>query len=198
MPNEHPTYFQLIKQLPPAECSHMERVAEYAKVTAIEMNFKEKEAFIFFEACRVHDIGKVQIPRYLLNKEGKLSSEEFDILKTHPLIGAMILQNIQNEYEWAPLAFKVALTHHEKYDGTGYPFGLCGNQIPLEGQICAVADVYDALCSKRPYKDPWTHEQAINYIIDQKGRHFSPIVVDHFLYAFDNTLIGREVTHGTG
>ncbi|CAN7767516.1 hypothetical protein LJR153_007324 [Paenibacillus sp. LjRoot153] len=96
------------------------------------------------------------------------------------------------------MAYKFALTHHEKFDGTEYPFGLSGNQIPLEGQICAVADVYDALCSKRPYKEPWTHEHAITYIVDQKSRHFSPIVVEHFLYAIEKRLSKREVTHGTG
>jgi putative two-component system response regulator len=128
--NEQEPYLQLMKQLPPSECFHMDRVAEYARMTAIQMNFAKKDVHKLYETCRVHDIGKVQMPSYLLSKEGKLTPEEFDILKLHPLTGAKILQNTLETYEWGKLAFKVALTHHEKFDGTGYPFGLRENQIP--------------------------------------------------------------------
>jgi putative two-component system response regulator len=142
-------------------------------------------AFIdnIYHAAPLHDIGKVGIPDKILLKPGKLTHEEFDIMKTHTTIGAATLEQVQARYPGnAFVNMGIALTrsHHEKWDGTGYPDGLAGKEIPLSGRIMALADVYDALRSNRPYKEAFSHEKSVGIILSGKGSHFDPAVVDAF------------------
>jgi len=134
----------------------------------------------------MHDIGKVGIPDHILLKPGRLDERELSIMRTHPLIGARILEGSE-----APLlqaAHAIALSHHEKFDGSGYPHGLKGEQIPLHGRIVAVADVFDALTSPRPYKAAWELDRAITWLRDGAGGHFDPACVDAFLKDTDAVL----------
>ncbi|ACS80889.1 HD-GYP domain-containing protein [Maridesulfovibrio salexigens] len=139
-------------------------------------------------ASILHDIGKTSVPVEILSKQGKLTDEEFKIVREHTTVAGTVL-NLGNEIfinefgkdSYLALAADVALYHHEKWDGTGYPLGLCGEEIPLSARIVAIADVYDALRSKRPYKAPWSHEKAMELIKSESGKHFDPVVVDAFL-----------------
>jgi putative two-component system response regulator len=130
-------------------------------------------------AGRLHDIGKVAVPDSILLKPGPLTPEEFDVMKTHTTIGAEILSGSASPL--IQLAAEVALNHHERWDGTGYPAGRVGNDIPLSGRIVTVADVYDALTSHRTYKHAWTPLEAIQYIVDARGAQFEPRLVDAFV-----------------
>lgn len=136
-------------------------------------------------ASILHDVGKVAIPDRILQKPGKLDPEEWEVMAAHAEKGHTILQNAaamtEEETTYLSLGAQVAGTHHEKYDGNGYPGGLSGEDIPLAGRIVAVADVYDALRSERPYKKPWPKEEAIDLIKREAGRHFDPVVVEAFL-----------------
>ncbi len=132
----------------------------------------------------LHDIGKVGIPDAILLKPDRLTDDEYEIMKEHTKLGAEILAvdgQGSNVGGFLKIAEEIALCHHEKWDGTGYPRGLKGEDIPLPGCIMALADVYDALISKRYYKPPFSHEKAMGIIKDGKGTHFHPDVVDAFL-----------------
>jgi len=136
-----------------------------------------------FRAAPLHDIGKVGIPDCILLKPGKLTPEEFEIMKTHSIIGASTLQTVQSRCPnsiLVSMGIAIARSHHEKWDGSGYPDGLAGDNIPPSARIMALADVYDALRSKRPYKPPFTHEKSLEIIQGGAGRHFDPAVVDAF------------------
>lgn len=136
-----------------------------------------------FHAAPLHDIGKVGIADNILLKPGKLTPEEFEIMKTHAMIGATTLLTVSNRYPkntFVNMGIAIARAHHEKWDGSGYPDGLAGEEIPLAGRIMALADVYDALRSKRPYKEPFTHEKSCAIILEGKGRHFDPAVIEAF------------------
>lgn len=124
----------------------------------------------------MHDIGKIGIADSILQKPGKLTDEEFDTMRNHPQIGADIIGEVDSEL--LRLAKSVALTHHEKWDGSGYPNKLKGEDIPLEGRIVALADVFDALTSKRPYKDAWTVDKTMALIRSESGKHFEPKLVE--------------------
>lgn len=145
-----------------------------------------------FHASALHDIGKVAIPDKILLKPGKLTSDEFTIIKTHTLHGAATLQSVHDQYpqnSFIKMGIQIARSHHEKWDGTGYPDGLIGNAIPLSAQIMALADVYDALRSKRCYKEAFAHKQSRDIIIEGRGKHFAPAIVDAFVKLepeFDN------------
>ena len=130
-------------------------------------------------AAPMHDIGKIGVPDHVLLKPGKLNEEELAIMREHPQMGAKILDNSSSAL--IKLAHSVALYHHEKWDGSGYPFGLKGESIPMEARIIAVADVFDALLNKRPYKDAWPVEKAVSEIQSQSGKHFDPLVVEALL-----------------
>ena len=152
----------------------------------------------FFQpAAQLHDVGKIGIPDRILNKPGKLNDEEFEIMKTHVAIGVDAIERIMEEtHEHAFLnhALLITGTHHEKWDGTGYPVGLRGLNIPIEGRLMAIADVYDALISIRPYKKAFTHEDACKIIEDSAGVQFDPILIDiftHVKYKFEE--IAREI-----
>jgi putative two-component system response regulator len=145
----------------------------------------------------MHDVGKIGIPDSILMKPGKLTEKEFEIMKTHTTIGAKILTN--SKAEILNLAEKVALSHHEKWNGKGYPQGLSGDKIPLLGRIIGLADTFDALTSRRPYKDPYSVEMALDIIKKEREEHFDPDVVDVFMENLDEILkIKKEVDYAEG
>ena len=158
---------------------HLLRMSNYSRLIAAQLGLPEDEQELILQAAPMHDIGKVGTPDYILLKTGRLTTEEFEIMKQHPVTGYQILRD--SESPLLQCAATVALTHHEKFDGSGYPNGLAGDAIPLHGRIIAVADVFDALTSPRPYKKAWTHEQAVDFLIKNSGNHFDPVCVDAFL-----------------
>ena len=159
---------------------HTIRVGDLSADVALELGQPEEWAQQLRLAGRLHDIGKVAVPDSILLKPGPLTSEEFDVMKTHTTIGAEILSGSSSPL--IQLAAEVALNHHERWDGTGYPAGLAGEQIPVSGRIVTVADVYDALTSHRTYKHAWTPLEAIEYIVGARGAQFEPRVVDAFVH----------------
>ena len=140
-------------------------------------------------SAQLHDVGKIAIDDAILRKPGKLTNEEFDTMKKHTILGGEIIKDIQKkagEQEFLDYAFIFAVYHHEKWDGSGYPYGKMSKDIPLPARLMAIIDVYDALISERPYKKPFTHEEAINIIKEGKGIHFDPLLTDIFLPVSDN------------
>ncbi|MCT7910198.1 PAS domain S-box protein [Arcobacter lacus] len=165
---------------------HIERVAKYTELIALELGLEPKEAKMLKLASPMHDIGKIAIPDYILNKPAKLTHEEFEIVKTHTIKGYEMLN--LSERPLLKTAAIIALTHHEKYDGTGYPKGLKGEEIPLYGRITAIADVFDALAHERCYKKAWRVDKIVEYIKEERGKHFDPKLVDLFFENFDKIL----------
>jgi putative two-component system response regulator len=155
---------------------HVMRMSHYAQVIALAYGFSEQKAEDLLHAAPMHDIGKIGIADSILLKPGKLTTEEYQEMQKHPLIGAEIIGDCESDL--LKMAKAVALYHHEKWDGTGYPFGLSGEQIPVEARIVALSDVFDALTSARPYKQAWSIEQTLQHIRAQKGLHFEPVLVD--------------------
>lgn len=158
-------------------CEHLRMKPEYKELLTDDY-IKE-----VFETAPLHDIGKVGIPDSILLKPSKLSDDEYEVMKQHVEIGANALK-IEMKTEQIPSFVKIAMEcicgHHEKFDGSGYPHGLKGTKIPLPGRLMAIADVYDALISKRVYKEAFSHEIALNYILENSGKHFDPDIVDAF------------------
>lgn len=172
--------------------AHLERIREYSKVLAEELARKPEYAGYItddyiddiYNSSILHDIGKVGIPDSILMKPGKLNPEEFEAVKRHSALGGEALKEVESKIEgqsFLTLGKEIAYYHHEKWDGTGYPRGLKGEQIPLSARIVALADVYDALTSKRVYKEAFSHEEAKQIIVESRGTHFAPDVVDAFL-----------------
>lgn len=158
---------------------HTSRMSQYANYVASAVGLNPAECEIISTACSLHDVGKIGIPDSILQKPGKLTPEEWEIMKTHTTIGSELLSGSQSKF--LKLGEKIALTHHEKWDGSGYPNGLKGEAIPLEGRICGLCDVFDALTSKRPYKEAWPVDKALEEIRKESGAHFDPHIVDCFL-----------------
>jgi response regulator RpfG family c-di-GMP phosphodiesterase len=158
--------------------NHVRRVSEYSKLIALKLGVKESTADLLKMASPMHDIGKVGIPDEILKKPGKLTSEEFEIMKTHAVLGYEML-NVSSRPLLKAAAI-VAHEHHEKYDGTGYPRGLKGKDIHVFGRITAIADVFDALGSDRCYKKAWNDEDIFELIRKNSGTHFDPEIVDIF------------------
>jgi putative two-component system response regulator len=165
---------------------HIVRMSQYSKVLALGIGMSENQAELLHQAAPMHDVGKIGIPDAILLKPGKLSEQEFEHMKEHALIGAKILANSSSPL--LQLAHTLAIEHHEKWDGTGYPYGLKGDEISIEGRIVAVADVFDALTSKRPYKDAWSVEKAVAHMKDQAGSHFDPAIIDLLVDKLDEIL----------
>ena len=165
---------------------HIVRMSQYSKVLALGIGMSENQAELLHQAAPMHDVGKIGIPDAILLKPGKLSVTEFEHMKEHALIGAKILANSSSPL--LQLAHTLAIEHHEKWDGTGYPYGLQGDEISIEGRIVAVADVFDALTSKRPYKDAWSVEKAVAHMKDQAGSHFDPAIIDLLVNKLDEIL----------
>jgi len=157
---------------------HVIRMSHFARILGIAAGMTENEADDLLHAAPMHDVGKIGIPDRILQKPGPLDAEEWKIMQSHVTIGAEIIG--EHAGGMLALARSIALTHHERYDGSGYPHGLAGEQIPLVGRITAIADVFDALTSERPYKKAWSEQEAIDFLHQQKGRHFDPLLVDLF------------------
>jgi len=162
--------------------AHIKRVGHYCRLLAGELGWGEQEQEAIFYASPMHDIGKVCIPSDILLKPGPLTPEEFALARTHTSAGARILQGSSSA--WLQMAETIALTHHERHDGGGYPRGLAGEEIPTAGMIMSIADQYEALRSERPYKPPRPHEEAVAVITRGDGRtmpsHFHPLVLQAF------------------
>ena len=163
----------------PETNAHTQRVAHYCKLLANACGLDEKLQDIIFYASPFHDIGKIGIADRILLKPAKLDEDEYEIMKKHSQIGYEILKGSKSKYLKA--GGVIAYNHHEKYDGTGYPNGLKGENIPIFGRITAIADVFDALTSKRPYKKAWSIDEAFNLLLEEKGKHFDPVLVDLFI-----------------
>lgn len=159
--------------------NHVKRVAEYSKLLALKLGMPKEEAEIIRLASPMHDVGKLGITDLILNKPGRLSDEEFNIIKTHGVLGYEILKNSNRRI--MKTGAIIALHHHEKYNGSGYPQGLKGNEIHIYGRITAVADVFDALGSDRVYKKAWPLDEILAYFKKERGQHFDPVLVDLFL-----------------
>jgi putative two-component system response regulator len=140
---------------------------------------------LLFRSAPLHDIGKVGIPDRILLKPGKLDPQEFEIMKTHTTLGSDAIERakarIGRPIAFLQMAGEIALSHQEKWDGTGYPQGLVGEAIPISARLMAVADVYDALISRRVYKDAFSHQRSVEIIVEGRGCHFDPDIVDAFL-----------------
>ncbi|WP_198155991.1 HD-GYP domain-containing protein [Herbaspirillum autotrophicum] len=158
---------------------HLERMSHYARVIAAAMDTSLEFQYALFHAAPMHDIGKLGIPDHILLKRGRLTDAEMAIMRTHPDVGYRILSG--NQGMFIQLAAEIALTHHEKFDGSGYPSGLRGEAIPLAARIVAVADVFDALTSSRPYKIGWEFDHAVKFMIANANTHFDPACIDAFL-----------------
>lgn len=159
--------------------NHTRRLGAYAGLLAEQLGLDATTCNLLRLASPMHDIGKVGIPDQILLKPGKLTSDEFEVIKTHTTIGARLLGG--SDIPLIRAAEQIALTHHEKWDGTGYPRQLQGTDIPLAGRIVAVCDVFDALLSERPYKRAWTLEETVAEIERCRGAHFDPAIVEAFL-----------------
>jgi|FLOH01.1.fsa_nt_gi response regulator RpfG family c-di-GMP phosphodiesterase len=167
----------------PETGSHIARVSHYSKLIAEKKGLSKREQEIIYYAAPLHDLGKIGIEDNILLKPAKLTSEEFETMKNHSTIGANILSKRENIFLQAGEV--IARGHHEKYNGKGYPAGILKQEIPIYARIVAIADVFDALTSVRPYKKAWSFEDALNLLIEEKGEHFDPELVDLFVDSID-------------
>ncbi len=193
---------------------HVRRVGAFAALIARNLGLGTEYTETIEQAAKLHDVGKIGIPDDILFKPGKLDADEFSEMKTHCDLGMHVISTLDDSFgddtnnsdekkrhvriganileagdtPLLKMAGHIALTHHEKWDGSGYPLGLVGEQIPLEGRITAVADVFDALCSKRPYKPAFSPEKCRTLLIEGRGSHFDPRVLDAFLKSFDEAV----------
>ena len=165
---------------------HVLRISKYCDILARGLGLSEEDTWLLTKASPLHDIGKIGIPDSVLLKPGKLGVDEFDVMKRHTIIGGAILKNASSKV--LRVAEQVALTHHEKWDGNGYPNKLKEEDIPLMGRITAVADVFDALTMKRVYKPAFSIEKSVEIITEGRGSHFDPNVVDIFMKNLDEIV----------
>jgi len=166
--------------------NHILRMSKMSALLAERSGWSPEEAELMLHASPMHDIGKIGIPDEVLLKPGKLTADEWQVMKSHVHIGADILSG--DDTKLLALARSIAISHHEKWDGSGYPNGLSGEAIPFEGRIVALADVFDALTSERPYKKAWRVDDAVAFLADQAGRHFDPDLVPLFVDALPEIL----------
>lgn len=169
---------------------HIIRMSKISALLGKRAGLDEGQCDLLLNAAPMHDIGKIGIPDHILLKPGKFEPEEWEIMKTHAQIGADILSG--DDSPLLVMARDIAISHHEKWDGSGYPHGLSGEAIPLVGRITALADVFDALTSVRPYKKAWPTDEAVDYIIGQSARHFDPELVTHFQSGLPEILEIKE------
>jgi response regulator RpfG family c-di-GMP phosphodiesterase len=158
---------------------HIERVGMYSELLAKSYGLNRSQSEVIMLAAPLHDVGKISVPDHILRKSAKLDPDEWKIMQQHTIIGYKIFED--TEISLLKCAGLIALYHHEKWNGQGYPVGLTGDDIPLEARIVAIADVFDALTMKRPYKEPWPLEKAFDLIKKEQGKHFDPELVDIFL-----------------
>ncbi|MDD0840796.1 two-component system response regulator [Curvibacter sp. HBC61] len=178
--------------------NHIRRTQLYVKALAVRLRhhprfesvLTERNIELLYKSAPLHDIGKVGIPDSILLKPGKLTVEEFEVMKRHPAIGRDAIQDAERrlgiKVKFLTFSKEIAYSHQEKWDGSGYPEGLAGDAIPLSARLMAVADVYDALISKRVYKPAFTHEQACQIVVQGRGQHFDPDIVDAFIEIADD------------
>lgn len=171
--------------------SHLDRIREYCLVLATGLEFSPQEARIISYASQLHDVGEIDLPEQLLTRNGKLTPYEWELIKRHPVVGAEILKGSPSPI--LQVGARIALTHHERWDGSGYPQGLIGEEIPVAGRICAVADVFDALTTRRAYKDELPVEQALHLIQEASGQFFDPQVVKVLTEHFEEILEIRQM-----
>ena len=169
--------------------AHVLRMSHYSALIAKELMLPDEFQQMILLASPLHDLGKIGIPDNILLKPGRLTADEFAVMKRHPEIGVGLLAN--SDSPLVQMAAEIAGAHHEKFDGSGYPRGLAGEAIPLTGRIVAVADVFDALTSPRPYKRAWTPEASRQFMIENSGSHFCPLCVDAFFGAWSEILTIR-------
>ena len=170
--------------------AHVQRIGELSAYMMRLLGRGDDEERLMRAAAPLHDIGKIGVSENLLNKPARLTPDEFEVMKTHAAIGRELLGACHSRFLVA--GAEIPLTHHEKWDGSGYPRGLAGEGIPLSGRVVALMDVYDALVSDRPYKKAWTAEAARDHIAGQRGAHFDPRLVDLFLERFDEFVAIRD------
>jgi len=170
--------------------AHILRMSNYSAAVARKMGLNDKVVDSILYAAPMHDVGKIGTPDRILLKPGKLDPDEWEIMKQHATIGGKILSG--SDAGFIRLAEVIALTHHEKWDGSGYPNGVKGAKIPLAGRVTAIGDVFDALTSKRPYKEPFSLEKSFGIIREGRGNHFDPDVVDAFFAIEDEVLSIKE------
>ena len=170
--------------------AHIKRMSRYCELLGKAAGLSDDESEMILHASPMHDIGKIGIPDRVLLKPARLNGEEWKIMKTHTVMGSEILSG--NSSKLLGMARTIAVSHHEKWDGSGYPNGLAGEAIPLEGRLCALCDVFDALTSKRPYKEAWSVEQALEEIKNNAGSHFDSRLVDCFLGILPGILVIRS------
>jgi len=170
----------------PDTADHIQRMSEYSRRLAEAYGWTDERAERMQYASSMHDVGKIGVPDRILLKTGTLTDQEYDEMKKHTRIGHRILKG--SEHEIMELSANIALTHHEKWNGTGYPRGLEGENIPIEGRLVAIADVFDALTTERPYKDAFPIDRSVNLIKDDRGSHFDPSIVDAFENCLDDLL----------
>jgi HD-GYP domain-containing protein (c-di-GMP phosphodiesterase class II) len=181
-PADHPDRARLllaVQQHDPQTALHMSRVSQYAGLIATGLGLGAARVEEVAHVCALHDIGKLGVPAAMLNKRDELTPAELHVMGRHVRHGHGLLRNAR--FELAPLCAQVALHHHEKFDGHGYPDGLRGDGIPLYARIAAIADVFDALTSRRPYRDPLGCDFALEYVRRQGGLHFDPDCVEAFI-----------------
>ncbi len=182
----HETRLEIIRRLGLAAeykdretANHIIRMSKICQVLGVAHGMSADEGELLLNASPMHDVGKIGIPDHILMKPDKLDADEWETMKGHPEIGYRLLDGHTSEIMNA--AKEIALTHHEKWDGSGYPNGIAGKEIPLTGRICALADVFDALTSNRPYKKPWTLAAATREVQEYSGGHFDPELVETFM-----------------
>jgi putative two-component system response regulator len=174
----------------PETGSHIVRMAWFSRLIAERLGFSAERSDLLFRAAPMHDVGKLGVPDGILLKRGRLSDSEMTVMRRHSRIGHSILAGSSSTL--ISLGASIALTHHEKFDGTGYPEGLVGDLIPLEGRVVAIADVFDALTSVRPYKVAWEPERAAEHLRSGSGTHFDPECVEAFMGAWDAVVDVRS------
>jgi putative two-component system response regulator len=165
---------------------HIQRMSEYSAVLARGLKLPPAEVELILHASRMHDVGKIAVPEAILRKPAELDPHEWKVMRAHSMIGSRILENSSSQILQAGRV--IALNHHERWDGNGYPSGLSGSDIPLWGRICAVADVFDAVTSERPYKPAFPNDEALQILRDGKGKHFDPRVIDVFFECLEDIL----------
>ena len=170
--------------------NHILRMSHTSALLARSIGWSEADCELILNASPMHDIGKIGIADAILLKPGKFEPQEWEIMKTHAAIGGKLLEG--DDSDLMRMAREIALTHHEKWDGSGYPNGLAGEAIPRAGRIAALADVFDALTSSRPYKKAWSIEASVDLIRENRGKHFDPILVEVFLRELPGILKIRE------
>jgi putative two-component system response regulator len=174
----------------PETGAHIVRMANYSSLIAVRLGLPRPDQEMILQAAPMHDVGKLGTPDHILLKPGRLTAQEYELMKRHPSIGYEILKDSASPV--LRVAAEIALSHHERFDGTGYPLGLAGREIPIVGRVVAVADVFDALTSERPYKQAWEMARAVEYLRLGRGSHFDPDCVDAFLTGWKDVMAIRE------